>query len=49
MRVLRCCGCVCCILSIPTVTDERTIKGQLPKVLLPMIGIPGGAMGGKNS
>ena len=29
--------------------DERAIQGQLPKVLLPMIGIPDGWMGGRNS
>ena len=28
--------------------DERAIQGQLPKVLLPMIGVPDGGMGGRN-
>ena len=29
--------------------DERAIRGQLPKVLLPMIGVPDGGMGGRHS
>ena len=29
--------------------DERAIQGQLPKVLLPMIGVPDGGMGGRHS
>ena len=28
---------------------ERDIQGQLPKVLLPMIGVPDGGMGGRHS
>ena len=28
---------------------ERAIQGQLPKVLLPRIGVPDGMMGGRHS
>ena len=30
-------------------TDERDIQGQLPKVLLPMIGVHDSGMGGRHS
>ena len=29
--------------------DERAIQGQLPKVLLHMIGVPDGGVGGRHS
>ena len=29
--------------------DEIAIQGQLPKVLLPMNGVPDGGMGGRHS
>ena len=29
--------------------DERAIQGQLPKVFLPMIGVPDGGMCGRHS
>ena len=38
-----------CLRYLLSFKDERAIQGQLPKVFLPMIGVPDGVMCGKHS